>query len=88
MDSRDRKDDQNDLESPLGLAGTPITPDAPEHMRASNDPDEVRKRRDRAIGAEADTSAPATPGSGMSDVNLDHKGATGIDLGGHERGTK
>jgi hypothetical protein len=85
MDNRDRKDEQNDLESPLGIAGTPVTPDAPERLRPSDDPDEVKKRRARGVGTDVDAS---TPGSGMSDVNLDHKGATGIDLGGHERGTK
>jgi hypothetical protein len=85
MDNRDRKDEQNDLESPLGIAGTPVTPDAPDHLRASDDPDEVRKRRARGMSVDTD---PSTPGSGMADVNLDHKGATGIDLGAHERGTK
>jgi hypothetical protein len=94
MDKRDRTDDrdesQNDLETPLGIAGSPVTPDAPDHLRASNDPDEARRRRDRALSPEQDT-----PRSGMGDVNRDHKGATGIDMGagGHntqvsDRGTK
>jgi hypothetical protein len=84
MDKRDRKEQENDLDSPLGIAGTPVTPDAPEHLRASDDPEEVRKRRNRAMNPADD---PSTPGSGMSDVNFDHKGATGIDLGA-DRGTK
>jgi hypothetical protein len=94
MDKRDRKRDdeesQNDLDSPLGIAGTPVTPDAPDHLRASDDPDEARRRRDRALSAENDRPRP-----GMGDVNRDHKGATGIDMGagGHntqvsDRGTK
>jgi hypothetical protein len=94
MDKRDRKGEpdepETDLESPLGLAGSPVTPDAPEHLRASNDPDEAKRRRDRAMSAENDT-----PRDPMADVNRDHKGATGIDMGagGHntqvsDRGTK
>lgn len=95
MDTRDdkRKDaseEPTDLESPLGIAGTPVTPDAPDHLRASDDDEEARRRRRRGLSAEHDR-----PGSGMGDVNLDHKGATGIDMGagGHDtqvsdRGTK
>ena len=93
MDKRDRKrerdEPQTDLESPLGIAGSPVTPDAPEHMRASNDEEEVRRRRKRAHSDDHD------PRSGMADVNRDAKGATGIDMGagGHDtqisdRGTK
>jgi len=92
MDERDRKHDDNreDLGNPLGIAGTPVTPDAPEHLRASNDPEEARRRRDRALSAESDTRHDP-----LADVNRDHKGATGIDMGagGHntqisDRGTK
>jgi len=94
MDKRDRKEEreetQNDLESPLGIAGTPVTPDAPAGLRASDDEAEARRRRDRGLSADNDT-----PRSGMGDVNRDHKGATGIDMGagGHntqvsDRGTK
>ena len=85
MDKRDRKpvpdETQTDLESPLGIAGTPVEPDAPENLRASNDPDEAKKRRRRAMADEHE------PRRGMDDVNYDHKGATGIDLGA-DRGTK
>ena len=94
MDNRDHtgkeKNEQTDLENPLGISGTPVTPDAPDHLRASNDEDEVRRRRQRGLSAENDEPRP-----GMGDVNLDHKGATGIDMGagGHntqvsDRGTK
>ena len=95
MDKRDRKpereESENELDSPLGIAGTPVTPDAPAGMRATDDEDEARRRRDRGLSAEND--APRT--SGMGDVNRDHKGATGMDMGagGHntqisDRGTK
>ena len=93
MDKRrkqERKEEPIDLESPLGIAGTPVTPDAPEHMRASNDEDEVRRRRNRGLSAENDV-----PRDPMADINRDHKGATGIDMGagGHntqisDKGTK
>ena len=85
MDNREKNEEQNDLENPLGIAGTPVTPDAPEHLRASDDEEEVRRRRKRAMAAENDE--PDSTGTGMGDVNFDHKGATGIDLGA-ERGTK
>lgn len=76
MENRDRKDERTDLESPLGLSGTPVTPDAPEHLRASDDADEeARRRRRRALGADESHA------SGMGDLNLDHKGATSIDMG-------
>lgn len=81
-DTRERDEAQTDLESPLGIAGTPVTPDAPDHLRASTDGDEARRRRRRALEDEHE------PRRGMDDINYDHKGATGIDLGGHERGTK
>ena len=93
MDKRDRSqrdEKENELDSPLGIAGSPVTPDAPEHLRASNDPAEARRRRDRGLSAEQDT-----PRDPLADVNRDHKGATGIDMGagGHntqvsDRGTK
>jgi hypothetical protein len=93
MEKRDRKrkrdESQTDLENPLGIAGTPVTPDAPDRLRASSD-EEARRRRNR--GLSADNDVPRDP---LADVNRDHKGATGIDMGagGHntqisDRGTK
>lgn len=86
----EEKDAPIDLENPLGIGGTPVTPDAPDHMRASNDEEEARRRRNR--GLSADNDVPRDP---MADVNRDHKGATGIDMGagGHntqisDKGTK
>lgn len=81
-DKRERDEAETDLESPLGIAGTPVTPDAPDHLRASTDDEEARRRRKRALEDDHD------PRRGMDDINYEHKGATGIDLGGHERGTK
>jgi hypothetical protein len=87
MDNRDRNRDldrdENDLENPLGISGTPVTPDAPEHLRASNDPEEAQRRRKRGLSADNDEDR----SSGMDDVNLNHKGATAIDIGA-DRGTK
>jgi hypothetical protein len=87
---RDREEPKTDLESPLGIAGTPVTPDAPDHMRASDDDEEARRRRNRGLSADNDT-----PRDPLADVNRDHKGATGIDMGagGHntqisDKGTK
>ena len=89
-DERERQEPETDLESPLGIAGTPVTPDAPERLRATDDEDEARRRRQRGLSADNDT-----PRDPMADVNRDHKGATGIDMGagGHntqisDRGTK
>jgi hypothetical protein len=93
MEKRRKEEDKDapiDLENPLGIAGTPVTPDAPDHMRASNDEEEARRRRKRGLSAENDV-----PRDPMADVNRDHKGATGIDMGagGHntqisDKGTK
>jgi hypothetical protein len=94
MKKSDRKQEadtpETDLESPLGIAGSPVTPDAPAHMRASSDEEEARRRRKRGLSAENDV-----PRDPLADVNRDHKGATGIDMGagGHntqisDKGTK
>ena len=82
MDDRDRTpDEETSLENPLGIANAPVTPDAPEHLRASDDPEEVRRRRQRALAEDPN------PRLGMGDVNRDHKGATGIDMGSGGQGT-
>ena len=77
MADRDRKDD-NTLDSPLGIAGSPVTPDAPEHLKAQDDEASIRRRRARAgLGPDADDRTT----NGMGDLQPDHKGATGIDMG-------
>lgn len=69
----DRRDDDLDLEDPLGIAREPVTPD--ERIRASSDADSVRRRRKRAL--ESDLEERRTI-PGASD---DPEGATGIDMG-------
>ena len=77
MADRDRKD-ENTLDSPLGIAGAPVNPDAPEHLKAQDDDASIRRRRARAgLGADADDRTT----NGMGDLQQDHKGATGIDMG-------
>jgi hypothetical protein len=77
MADRDRKDD-NTLDSPLGIAGSPVTPDAPEHLKAQDDEASIRRRRARAgLGPDADDRTT----DGLGDLQPDHKGATGIDMG-------
>ena len=89
---RNREADQpeTDLESPLGIAGSPVTPDPSAPVRASSDEEEARRRRKRGLSAENDV-----PRDPLADINRDHKGATGIDMGagGHntqisDKGTK
>ena len=83
MADRDRKDD-NTLDSPLGIAGTPVTPDAPDHMRAQDDEASIRRRRARAgLGPDLDPNH----ASGLGDVNTDADGASGIDMGAGGDGT-
>jgi hypothetical protein len=77
MAERDQKD-ENTLDSPLGIAGSPVTPDAPEHLKAQDDEASIRRRRARAgLGADADDRTT----DGLGDLQRDHKGATGIDMG-------
>jgi hypothetical protein len=77
MADRDRKED-NTLDSPLGIAGSPVTPDAPEHLKAQDDEASIRRRRARAgLGPDADDRTT----DGLGDLQRDHKGATGIDMG-------
>jgi hypothetical protein len=77
MADRDHKD-ENTLDSPLGIAGSPVTPDAPEHLKAQDDEASIRRRRARAgLGPDADDRTT----DGMGDLQRDHKGATGIDMG-------
>jgi hypothetical protein len=83
MGDRDRKD-ENTLDSPLGIAGTPVTPDAPDHLRAQHDEASIKRRRDRAgLGPDLDPSH----ASGLGDLNTDADGAAGIDMGAGGEGT-
>jgi hypothetical protein len=83
MADRDRKDETT-LDSPLGIAGSPVTPDAPDHLRAQDDDASVRRRRARAgLGPDLDP----THATGMGDLNTDADGASGTDMGYGGEGT-
>lgn len=92
MDNRERDrevsrdEDKIDLESPLGLSGEQV-PKAPgdDRIRASNDQEDVRRRRARAglgyqVGDERLTD-------GLGDLNTDPDGAAGTDMGYGGEGT-
>lgn len=91
MDNRDhdrdvsRDEDKIDLESPLGLAGEAVTKDAnDDRIRASNDEEEVLRRRARAgLGYQVEERH----STGLGDLNTDLDGAAGIDMGSGGEGT-
>jgi hypothetical protein len=70
-----KKDDKLPLDDPLGIADEPV-PQDPDDVHASDDPDEVARRRARARG-ENDGEV---RGAG-ADINEDGFGATSIDMG-------
>jgi len=72
---KDERDRDERLEDPLGIKHAPVPQDAND-IHATNDPDEVAARRERALG-ERDGE---TRGIG-TDVNEDGHGATSIDMG-------
>ena len=83
MADRDRKDETT-LDSPLGIAGSPVTPDAPDHLQPQDDDASVRRRRARAgLGPDLDP----THATGMGDLNTDADGASGTDMGYGGEGT-
>jgi hypothetical protein len=67
--------DKPSLDDPLGIADAPVPTDAHD-IHATNDPDEVARRRARARGENDGTFR--GPGE---DVNDDGFGATSIDMG-------
>jgi hypothetical protein len=69
------KKDKPSLDDPLGIADAPVPKDAND-IHATNDPDEVARRRARARGE----TEPTVRGPG-DDVNDDGFGATSIDMG-------
>ena len=60
----------------LGLGGSPV-PKMPGDPSASNDPESVRRRRERAMESDESTSREGDQ----------HSGATGIDMGAGGQGT-
>jgi len=79
MDNRDRTEHPRkkklSLDDPLGIADMPVPRD-PDDIHATNDPDEVAMRRERALG-ERDGE---TRGIG-NDINEDGFGTTSVDMG-------
>ena len=67
--------DKLPLDDPLGIADEPVPQDE-NHIHATNDPDEVARRRARALGeADGEWRGPG------SDINDDGHGATSTDMG-------
>ena len=62
----------------LGLGGSAV-PKMPGDPSASNDPESVRRRRERAMESEGSTS--------HEDGDRQRSGATGIDMGSGGQGT-
>ena len=83
-DERRNADDNDEMRSSserddiLGLGGSPV-PKMPGDPSASNDPESVRRRRERASGAD-DTSV-------SQESDRQGSGATGIDMGAGGQGT-
>jgi len=69
------QDSDPPLDDPLGIAHEPVARDAND-VHASNDPDEVARRRARARG-ESDGEVK----TGLGELNDDGHGATSIDMG-------
>jgi len=83
MADRDRNDEPT-LDSPLGIAGSSINPEARDHMSVEHDEASVRRRRSRAgLGPDLDP----THATGLGDLNTDADGAAGIDMGYGGEGT-
>jgi hypothetical protein len=69
------KDNELPLDDPLGIADEPVARDAND-VHATNDPDEVARRRARARGeAEGEVRGPG------ADINEYGFGSTSIDMG-------
>ncbi len=82
-----RGEEEFDLDDPLGIAQEPVTQEASDRVRASGDEASVRRRRRRAgLGPFGDDRTT----DGLGDLQADHKGATGIDMGygGDDNGIK
>jgi hypothetical protein len=76
-----RKSDRPNLEDPLGIADQPIVQQPEDHLRHGDH--ESRKRRTRALGEDGIEHY----STGLDDLNTEHDGATGIDMGYGGSGT-
>jgi hypothetical protein len=76
-----KKDDRLNLEDPLGIADEPIVQKPEDHLPHGDHAS--RKRRIRALGEDGIDHR----SSGLGDLNTEHDGATGIDMGYGGSGT-
>ena len=76
-----RHDERNDLADPLGIADQPVAQNPEDHLTRGDHAS--RKRRVRALGEDGiDRQS-----TGFGDLNTEHDGATGIDMGYGGSGT-
>jgi hypothetical protein len=76
-----RHDDDTDLADPLGIADEPIAQKPDDHLTPGTHAS--RKRRARALGEDGIDRR----STGLGDLNTEHDGATGIDMGYGGSGT-
>ena len=82
MTDKNRDADRIDLGNPLGLGDTPINRNAADHVDDSSDSMQRRKRA-RALGEDGIERQ----STGLGDLNADHDGAAGVDMGYGGEGT-
>ena len=76
-----RRDDDRDLENPLGISGEPVPHDPLIH--ADDDEASRKRRRERALGPKVEERH----STGLGDINTDLDGAAGTDMGYGGEGT-
>jgi hypothetical protein len=76
-----QKSDRPNLEDPLGIADEPIVQKPEDHLPHGDHAS--RKRRIRALGEDGIDHR----STGLGDLNSEHDGATGIDMGSGGSGT-
>ncbi len=75
------KGERPSLEDPLGIADEPIVQKPEDHLPQGDHAS--RKRRIRALGEDGIDRR----STGLGDLNTEHDGATGIDMGSGGSGT-
>jgi hypothetical protein len=73
--------DRSNLEAPLGIADQPVTQNPEDHLPPGDHAS--RKRRIRALGEDGIDHH----STGLGDLNTEHDGATGVDMGYGGSGT-
>ena len=79
--NRRHDDNRNDLADPLGIADQPVTQKPEDHLQRGDHAS--RKRRVRALGEDGIDRR----STGLGDLNTEHDGATGMDMGHGGAGT-